>query len=212
MPVRAVISDFGGVLTTPLAGSFQRFQERSGVSLEALGGAMVAIGAARGENPLYALETGRLTEADFLAALGAELTGALGRPISLDGFGTSFFADLQPNHALLRYLADLHGRGLRLGICTNNVREWSGHWQAMLPDPGIFTAIVDSSQVGARKPDPRIYELVLAELDVAAAEAVFIDDLEINCTAAARLGMRAVWFRDSDQAIAETEAALAGSA
>jgi epoxide hydrolase-like predicted phosphatase len=82
----------------------------------------------------------------------------------------------------------------------------------MLPDPGIFDAIVDSSQVGARKPDPGIYELVLAELDVAAAEAVFIDDLEVNCTAAAKLGMHAVWFRDSDQAIAEIEAALAGSA
>jgi epoxide hydrolase-like predicted phosphatase len=147
-----------------------------------------------------------------ISDFGGELTGALGRPISLDGFGTSFFADLAPNDALLDYLAELHGRGLRLGICTNNVREWSGHWQAMLPDPAIFHTIVDSSEVGSRKPDPRIYELVLAELDVAAGEAVFIDDLEVNCTAAAQLGMHAVWFRDSQQAIAETEAALAGSA
>ena len=212
MAVRAVISDFGGVLTTPLQGSFQRFQERSGVSLPELGTAMAAIAVARGENPLFALETGRLAETDFLTALGAELTGSLGRPVTLDGFGESFFSDLEPNHAFLGYLRELHGRGVRLAICTNNVREWSGRWQAMLPERAIFDVVVDSSEVGARKPDPQIYARVLDELGVGAGEAVFVDDLEVNCTAAAQLGMHAVWFRDTEQAIAETDAALAGSA
>jgi len=60
--IGAVISDFGGVLTSPLLGSFQAFQESSGVSLEELGTAMAVIGARRGSNPLFDLETGRLGE------------------------------------------------------------------------------------------------------------------------------------------------------
>jgi putative hydrolase of the HAD superfamily len=205
---KAVISDFGGVLTTPLQGSFDAFEQRSGVPLPALGAAMAAVGLARGENPLHALETGRLTEADFLDALGAQLTFQLGRAVSLDGFGESFFGELSPNAPFLDYLRQLRGRGLRMGICTNNVREWSARWQAMIPVSEIFDVVVDSSQVGARKPDPRIYEVVLAELSVAAAEAVFIDDMEVNCTAAGELGLRPVWFRSTEQAIADTEAAL----
>jgi HAD superfamily hydrolase (TIGR01509 family) len=78
----------------------------------------------------------------------------------------------------------------------------------MLPVDEIFDVVVDSAFVGARKPEPRIYELTLARLGVDAAAALMIDDIEINCQAARELGIRAVWFQDSDQAIAETEAAL----
>ena len=190
-----MISDFGGVLTTPLQGSFERFEARSGVPLPALGAAMAAVGLARGENPLHALETGRLSEVAFLDALGAELTAALARPVS-------------PNEPFLDYLRGLRGRGLAMGICTNNVLEWSERWQAMIPVAEIFDVVVDSSQVGARKPDPRIYELVLAQLGVEATDAVFIDDLEVNCIAAGRLGLRPVWFQSTEQAIADIEAAL----
>jgi putative hydrolase of the HAD superfamily len=208
--VTAVISDFGGVLTTPLVGSFQKFQERSGVSLADLGIALATLAAARGDNPLFELETGRLTEADFLTALGAQLSDQLGREIVLDGFGESFFDDLEVNHAFVEFMRDLRGRGLQMAICTNNVREWSQRWRAMTPVEEIFEVIVDSSEVGARKPDPRIYEATLTRLGVAAGEAVFIDDLEINCAAARELGLHAVWFQTTEQAIADVETALAG--
>ncbi|HYZ81055.1 MAG TPA: HAD-IA family hydrolase, partial [Solirubrobacteraceae bacterium] len=72
----------------------------------------------------------------------------------------------------------------------------------------IFSVVVDSAFVGSRKPEPRIYEITLERLGVAAQAALLIDDVELNCTAARELGMRAVWFQDTDQAIAETEAAL----
>jgi HAD superfamily hydrolase (TIGR01509 family) len=62
--------------------------------------------------------------------------------------------------------------------------------------------------VGTRKPERRIYEITLEELGVPAEAALFVDDLEINCDAARELGMTAVWFRDTNQAIAEIEAAL----
>jgi putative hydrolase of the HAD superfamily len=206
--VQAVVSDFGGVLTTPLLGSFAAFTESSGVSLEALGQAMATVAVARGSNPLFDLETGRIGEAEFLDALAQQLTGLLGRPIDMTGFGERYFANLEPNHDLIAYMRALRGRGYKLAICTNNVREWEPLWRAMVPVEEIFQVVVDSAFVGIRKPEPEIYELTLKQLGVAAPAALLIDDIEINCDAARALGMRAVHFRTSEQAIQETEAAL----
>jgi epoxide hydrolase-like predicted phosphatase len=210
--VEAVISDFGGVLTSPLADSFQAFQEHSGVPLAELGKAMVALGAEHGANQLFELETGRLAEREFLARLGRRLTAQLGREIELDGFAERYFANLEPNEALITYMRELRGRGYRLAICTNNVREWEPLWRAMLPVDEIFELVVDSAFVGVRKPEPEIYQLTLSQLSVQPHAAVLIDDIEINCQAAQELGIRAVCFRTSEQAIADTEALLQGQA
>lgn len=209
MEVGAIISDFGGVLTSPLIDSFRAFQDISGVSLEQLGTAMAAVGARNGANPLFELETGRMSEAEFLRELGAQLTESLGRPVALHGFGERYFAGLEPNDEMIDYMRSLRERGYRLAICTNNVREWEPLWRAMLPVDEIFDVVVDSAFVGARKPERRIFELTLERLDVSAESALLIDDIEINCDAARGLGMRAVWFRSAEQAIADTEAALA---
>jgi putative hydrolase of the HAD superfamily len=206
--VGTIISDFGGVLTSPLQESFQAFQKSSGVPLEELGSAMAAIAVRRGTNPLFDLETGRMSEPEFLSALGRQLTERLGRPIELDGFGEAYFANLSPNEPMIEYMRRLRGRGYKLAICTNNVREWEGLWRAMLPVDEIFDVVVDSAFVGTRKPEPRIYELTLERLGVKPEAALLIDDVEINCTAARQLGIGAVWFRSTDQAIADTEAAL----
>jgi len=206
--VGSIISDFGGVLTSPLLDSFRAFQDASGVPLEELGTAMAAIAVRRGANPLFDLETGRLSEPDFLSALGHQLTERLGRPIELDGFGEAYFANLSPNEPMIEYMRQLRGRGYKLAICTNNVREWEGLWRAMLPVDEIFDVVVDSAFVGTRKPEPRIYELTLERLGVGAEAALLIDDVEINCTAARQLGIRAIWFQSTDQAIADTEAVL----
>jgi putative hydrolase of the HAD superfamily len=96
-----------------------------------------------------------------------------------------------------------------MAICTNNVREWEEMWRAMLPVDEIFELVVDSAYVGVRKPDRRIYEIVLDRLDLPADEIVFVDDVEQNVLAARELGMHAVHFRGTDQAIAELEAVLA---
>ena len=209
--VRAIISDFGGVLTSPLAGAFAAFEAHSGVPLAELGRAMAAIGLRRGANPLFELETGRLTEGEFLGEIGGQLSVQLEREVSLEGFGERYFADLEPNERLIEYMYELRGRGYGLAICTNNVREWEVRWRAMLPVDEIFDVVVDSAFVGVRKPERRIYELTLERLGVDAPSAVFIDDIEINCDAARELGLHAVWFRSTAQAIEETEAALKGS-
>ena len=206
--VKAIISDFGGVLTSPLIGAFLAFQESSGVPLEELGKAMAAVAQQRGANPLFELELGRISEAEFLESIAEQLTTRLGRPITLDGFGERYFAHLEPNQALIEYLRGLGGRGYRLAICTNNVREWERMWRAMLPIDEIFDVVVDSAFVGTRKPEPRIYELTLEQLGVEANAALLIDDVEINCRAARELGMRAIHFQSTEHAIQEIETAL----
>src|SRR5450432_93608 len=120
--VGAVISDFGGVLTSPLAGSFRAFQESSGVPLEELGKAMSALAERQGINPLFRLETGHLSEAAFLAQIGAQLSEQLGRPVDMGDFGERYFSTLEPNEPMIDYLRGLRARGYKLAICTNNVR------------------------------------------------------------------------------------------
>lgn len=206
--VEAVISDFGGVLTTPLADAFTGLTTRAGVSLEDLGAAMAGVAQERGENPLYALESGRMSEAEFGELVGEALSRRLGRPVDFASFGEALFAGLAPNEPMLEFMRGLHGRGYRLAICTNNVREWSQRWQALIPERELFEVIVDSAFVGVRKPQPEIYELTLQRLGLAAEHAVFVDDMELNCAAAAELGLRSVWFQSTEQAIADVEAAL----
>jgi putative hydrolase of the HAD superfamily len=208
--IEAVISDFGGVLTSPLLDSFQAFQAASGISLEALGKGMMAIATQDGANPLYRLELGLMTEADFLAKLEEQLSRDLDRSVELESFGERYFENLHPNSRMIAYMRELRGRGYRMAICTNNVREWDRLWRAKLPVDEIFDVVVDSAFVGTRKPEPRIYEITLERVGVQAESALMVDDLEQNCRAAEELGMRAVWFRDTEQAVAEIEAALSG--
>jgi epoxide hydrolase-like predicted phosphatase len=205
---RAVITDFGGVLTTPLADSFTAFQESSGISLESLGKAMAVLAAQDGVNPLFELETGRMTEEVFLGRIAEQLTAELGKPVEMHSFGERYFANLHPNAQMIDYMRSLRERGHKLAICTNNVREWEGRWRSMLPIDEIFDVVVDSAFVGTRKPEARIYEITLERVGATAGEAVFIDDIEANCDGARAVGIRSVWFRSTDQAIAEIEAAL----
>ncbi len=210
MPIRAVISDFGGVLTTPLLGSFAAFQDETGISAQSLGEAMQRIAERDGEHPLFELERGRITEARFLESLRRELAPDLGHEPELHRFSEIYFDALDPNEPMIEEMRDLKARGYRMALLTNNVREWEPLWRGMLPVDEIFEVIVDSAFVGMRKPEPAIYELVLERIGggIGAADCLFVDDVEDNVATARELGMAAVHFRSSDQAIGEIEAAL----
>jgi putative hydrolase of the HAD superfamily len=211
--IEAIVSDFGGVLTTPLLDAFVGLQERRGIPLEAFGAALVRAAADNGgENPLFELETGRLTETQFVALLGDALRAELGRDVDLARFGEAFFEHLHPNEELFAFMRTLHTRRYRMAILTNNVREWEPLWRSMLPIDELFELVVDSGFEGVRKPDPRIYEVTLQRLGVAAEATLFLDDMEVNCDAARELGMRAVWFRSNAQAIEEIERELTAAA
>ena len=207
-PIEAIISDFGGVLTSSLTDSFVGVLDASGISLEDLGQAMAAIAEREGTNPLFELETGRMSESTFMDRLSDELSAQRGSPVRLDGFGERYFRHLQPNERLIEYMRQLRERGYKLAICTNNVREWEARWRAMLPVDEIFDVVVDSAFVGSRKPEPRIYQITLEQLGVAPDTTLFIDDIDVNCEGARQLGMHAIRYRSTDQAIADVEAAL----
>jgi putative hydrolase of the HAD superfamily len=112
---------------------------------------------------------------------------------------------------MIEYMRELRGRGLRMALCTNNIREWEPHWRAKLPElDEIFEVVVDSAFVGARKPEPRIFELTLERLDdgLRFEDCLFVDDLQVNCDGATALGMKAVLFEETEQTIAAIEAKL----
>jgi putative hydrolase of the HAD superfamily len=205
--IRALISDFGGVLTSPLSAGFLAYQEEAGVRLEELGRAMQRAAEAHGEHPLFALERGEIPEAEFARRLGEQL----GDGFDLGRLRELYFERIEPNPRMIGYVAELRRRGLRTALLTNNVREWEPLWRAKLPElEELFELVVDSAFVGMRKPEPRIYELTVERLGggLRAEECLFVDDLEVNCDAAAALGMTAVRFEDAERAIAELESAL----
>jgi putative hydrolase of the HAD superfamily len=210
--IEAVICDFGGVLTTPLLDAFVGLQAARGIPLDAFGAALArAAEEDGGAHPLFELETGRLTEEQFVAKLSSALRAELGRDVALHGFGETFFEHLHPNEELFAFMRALHGRGYRMAILTNNVREWEPLWRPMLPIDDIFELVVDSGFEGVRKPEPAIYELTLQRLELAPEATLFVDDTEVNCDAARALGMHTVWLRDNTQAIADVERILASA-
>ena len=208
--IRAVISDFGGVLTTPLIGSFANYQNETGISAEALGRAMQAVAERDGAHPLFELEKGRLTEVEFLDRIAGALEPELGHRPEMHRFKEIYFDALDPNEPMIEVMRRAKDAGYRMALLTNNVREWEPLWRSMLPVDEIFELVVDSAFVGMRKPEPEIYELTLERLGdgIGAEECLFVDDVEVNIEAARELGLRAVHFRDNGQAVGEIERTL----
>jgi putative hydrolase of the HAD superfamily len=201
--LEAVVSDFGGVLTTPLLSSFMAVQDEIGIAPEELGKAMRAIAEEDGENPLYAMERGEMAEADFLERVNDGLEPLLGHRPELHRFREVYFEALHPNQPMIELMRELKAAGKRMAMLTNNVREWEPVWRPMLPVDEIFETVVDSGFVGCRKPEARIYELTLERLGLPGEACLFVDDIAVNCDGARAAGMTAVHFRDNEQAIAE---------
>jgi putative hydrolase of the HAD superfamily len=204
-PIRAVISDFGGVLTNPLWEAFAGWNENVGADPGVLGQALQRAAEERGEHPLYELEKGHLTEEQFTGIVQAHLPPE----IKLAGFREIYFSHLHANEPMIDLMRRLRDSGLRMAMLTNNVREWEPLWRAKLPVDEIFEVVVDSAFVGMRKPEREIYELTLERLGdgLRAQECVFVDDVDVNCAMATELGMTAVHYVNAEQAVPEIEAA-----
>jgi epoxide hydrolase-like predicted phosphatase len=207
--ISTVISDFGGVLTTPLVQSFAAVQDQTGIPFEELGKGMARIAQDEGKHPLYELEKGKISETDFLEKIGSALEPELGHRPEMHRFREIYFDALHPNEPMIELMREIKGSDRRMALLTNNVREWEPLWRSMLPVDEIFELIVDSAFVGTRKPEREIYELTLERLGgVTAEECLFIDDADVNCEAATELGMSAVHYQHNDQAIPEIRAAV----
>jgi putative hydrolase of the HAD superfamily len=209
LALTTVISDFGGVLTTPLVQSFAAVQNDTGIPFEELGKAMARIDEREGKHPLYELEKGRISEPDFLDKIGDELVEALGHRPEMHRFREVYFDALHPNEPMIELMREAKAAGFRMAMLTNNVREWEPLWRSMLPVDEIFELVVDSAFVDMRKPEPGIYELILERLGgTPATDCLFVDDADVNCEAASALGLTAVHYRHNDQAIPEIREAL----
>jgi putative hydrolase of the HAD superfamily len=204
--ISALISDFGGVLTTPLIRGFLAYQEQAGVTVQELGATMARSAEEDGVHPLYALERGEISEAEFQRRLESRLDGRF----DFEHLRRLYFERLEPNREMIDFVRDLRGRGLRTALCTNNVREWEPLWRSKLPElDEVFEVVVDSAFVGSRKPEREIYDITLERLGgVKPQECVFVDDIDVNCEGARELGMHPVRFEETSRAIAEVEALL----
>lgn len=108
----------------------------------------------------------------------------------------------EPNHSVIELVHELKASGFRLGVLTNNVRELRHAWWPMLDFANIFDDVVDSHEVGMRKPNRAIYELALNRLGVEAHRAAFLDDAQSNVDAASALGIHGIWVDiDPTQAV-----------
>jgi len=154
-----------------------------------------------------ALERGELAMDEFFglleleaAAAGFELDGARLMTLIGRGFG--------PRPAMTRAITRIREAGLRTAALTNNWPRPADGVAAVNGDGLGFDVVIESAVVGLRKPDLRIYELVLTELDVDAGATVFLDDLGINLKPARALGMTTIKVTDPDDALAELAATL----
>lgn len=208
--VRAVLLDYGGVLTNPIQESLVTFATRNGLTARQINEAVVAVSAREGYSLMGALETGLVTEIEVARKVSVELSRVIGRPVDIVEYREQWFGCRLPNDAFLQYLPSLRARGYVLGLLTNNVREWRTSWRAGVP-VSLFDVVVDSSAEGVRKPDERFYRVALDRLagfGLAPDACLMVDDVEENCAAATGTGMRAVRFTSTEETITAIEREL----
>lgn len=192
--VRAVVFDYGGVLTTPVRDSIAAWLAADGIRPPAFSATLKAwlSRAAPLGTPIHRLETGEITGAAFERLLAAELTTHDGSPVAAEGMLSRLFGDLHLDEAMIELVRDLRAGGLRTVLLSNS---WGNTYPMELIDE-LFDAAVISSEVGLRKPDPRIYHLALEKVGLAPAEAVFVDDAMPNVEGAKAVGMHAIHHTD----------------
>lgn len=113
----------------------------------------------------------------------------------------------QLNEDMVQFIHDLRDAGIPRAILTNNVREFRQWWWPLLEFDTLFDAVIDSHEVGMRKPNPEIYHLTLDALGVVPQRAAFLDDLVANVEAARQLGIHGIHVEE-DASSAITQARL----
>ncbi|MFC5829633.1 HAD family hydrolase [Nonomuraea insulae] len=206
--IKAVWTDFGGVLTPPVGETFAAFCAKTGLPPDPLLTAVAAVTARYGTDDfMLPLDTPLITEDEWLRQMAAELAG-LGVETEVISFADAWFDGRRTNAEWLAQLHRVRERGLFVGMLSNMPPAWEEHWRRMVPPEGVFDDVVNSAQVGCRKPDPEIYALAARRAGVPAAQCVLIDDLAKNCEGARDAGWQAIQFGDTAVAIEELDALL----
>lgn len=209
MAIRAVLFDFGGVFTDSPFEAFGAYADSIGATRDQIDQIVFGGYGVDGDHPWHRVERGEITlEAarDGILALGEE------HGLVVDIW--QVFLAMSANqgglrHDLVEHVRVIRQAGLKTGIVTNNVVEFREHWRAMLPVAELFDVVVDSSEVGERKPNPAIFQRALDLLALRPEQVVFLDDYPGNVTAAEALGMPAILVDgDAAKTIADLEQAL----
>lgn len=203
--IEAVIWDFGGVITTSPFEAFARFEAERGLPADIIRRTNATNhwenAWAKFERAEVDLDTfDRLFAAESLA-LGAEVRGKDVLPL-LSG-------DLRPE--MIEALARVKAR-FKTGCITNNlpansIGSATGRSLYVAEVMVLFDHVIESAKIGLRKPDPRIYRMMVDALGVDPKHCVYLDDLGVNLKPAREMGMTTIKVVDAQQAIAELEAA-----
>ncbi len=195
--IRAVIWDYGGVF--------------SGSPFDAMAGVAREMGVDPGryleivfgpydhdtDHPWHRLERGETT----LVSARAEII-EIGRRDGIDSDPFHLFTAMSrggggTRDEVVSFARELKGSGLGCALVTNNALEFRDYWRRSIPLDELFHHVIDSSEVGLRKPDPKIFALALERLGVPAESAVFLDDYPGNVEAAQRVGIHGLLVTDA---------------
>ena len=195
---RALLVDFGGVLTTNVFDSFRAFCDREGIDRD-------AVKRLFRDDPealalLRRLERGELDEDEF----GRQFAPMLGvaDPARLVD---RLFAGMGPDEEMLAAVRAARAAGVRTGLVSNS---WGAGRYDRDALPELFDAVVISGEVGLHKPEPEIFHLAAERVGAAPERCVFVDDLRENCAGAEAVGMTAVLHRGAARTLVELERLL----
>lgn len=202
---RALISDWGGVLTSPVRNSVSEWIAAERLDEQQYRTVMRAwMRGAYGEgteNPIHALERGEVQAAEFERRLAAELRTVDGAPVVAEGLLSRMFGGFEPVEPMFDVLRLAKGGGVRTALLSNS-------WGNSYPTERfaeLFDAVVISGEVGMRKPEERIYDHTLAAVGLPPDACVFIDDMRQNIEAAEAAGMIGIHHTDPETTIARLE-------
>ncbi|SEM83521.1 HAD-IA family hydrolase [Bradyrhizobium sp. OK095] len=205
MAIEAVIFDFGGVLTSSPFEAFSRFETERGLPVDIIRRTNTANHLenawAKFERAEVDIETFDHLFAEESRALGAEVRGRDVLPL-LQG-------DLRPEmvEALKRIKAQFKTGCITNNLPANAIGSMTGRSLYVAEVMVLFDHVIESAKIGLRKPDPRIYQLMIETLKVDPKACVYLDDLGVNLKPAREMGMTTIKVASGAQAIAELEAA-----
>lgn len=196
--VRGVILDFGGVMTEPL------FHDLDGV--EPMYARLVrrfleemrdVYHLPTGAHELHLVETGRIGEREFFERLCRRFEGDGVGPVDpMKARQAVFGRALIACGAMVDAVRQLRASGLRTALLTNISRDPITGYASVVPVDELFDAVVDSSKVGLRKPDPAIYRLACERIELEPQECLYVDDLTCNVDGAEAIGLEAMHCTD----------------
>jgi epoxide hydrolase-like predicted phosphatase len=209
--VRGVVTDWGGVLTTPILTTVRAWIQADGIDWDTYAAVMGpwVTGAYKDQaatpNPVHALERGECTNTEFETLLAAQLKTTAGGPVLAEGLLRRMFAASLPVPAMYTMIRTLRGSGYGTALLSNS---WGCDEYPRADFPGLFDTVVISGEVGMRKPEPEIFLHAAATLGLEPRECVFIDDVEANVAAAIACGMAGIHHADAATTARDLEVLL----